>query len=65
MKFSDGTNLQLFNETIAPPIGRGKMYGPFRLVPGKQTSQINFKIGASDDPAAVGFSYRISVQGCT
>jgi hypothetical protein len=65
MKFSDGTNLQLFNETIAPPIGRGKMYGPFRRVPGKQTSQINFKIGASDDPAAVGFSYRISVQGCT
>jgi hypothetical protein len=25
---------------------------------------MNFKVGASDDPNALGFSYRISVQGC-
>jgi len=25
---------------------------------------MNFKIGASNDPEALGFSYRISVQGC-
>ncbi|MCS5691871.1 hypothetical protein NZK33_07710 [Cyanobium sp. FGCU-6] len=64
MKFTDGTSLQLFNETISPPIGTGKEYGPFPAVPGKQASQMNFKIGASSDPGALGFSYRISVQGC-
>lgn len=64
MKFSDGSALQVFNETINPPIGTGKMYGPFPAVPGKQASQMNFKVGASSDPGALGFSYRISVQGC-
>jgi hypothetical protein len=64
MKFSDGSSLKLFAETISPPMGTGKMFGPYPAVPGKQTSQINFKIGASSDPEATGFSYRISVQGC-
>jgi hypothetical protein len=54
----------MFSETISPPIGTGKEYGPFPAVPGKQASQMNFKIGASSDPGALGFSYRISVQGC-
>ena len=64
IKFTDGSNLQLFNETISPPIGRGRMFGPFAKVPGKQAAQMNFKIGATSDPGALGFSYRISVQGC-
>jgi len=64
MKFSDGSNLQVINTQMNPPIGTGKMFGPFASVPGKQTSQINFKVGASSDPDALGFSYRISVQGC-
>jgi hypothetical protein len=64
MKFSDGSNLEVFNELISPPIGTGKEYGPFPAVAGKQASQMNFKIGASSDPGALGFSYRISVQGC-
>ena len=64
MKFSDGSSLQLFNTLMNPPMGTGKMFGPFPAVPGKQTSQINFKVGASNDPAALGFSYRISAQGC-
>ena len=64
MKFSDGSSLQLFNTLMNPPMGTGRMFGPFPAVPGKQTSQINFKVGASNDPAALGFSYRISVQGC-
>jgi hypothetical protein len=64
MKFSDNSSLQLFSTTISPPIGSGKMFGPFPAIPGKQTSQINFKIGATDDPNAMGFSYRISAQGC-
>ncbi|MFM7648356.1 MAG: hypothetical protein ACKO50_09875 [Cyanobium sp.] len=64
MKFSDNTDLQLFNVTMSPPIGTGKMFGPYQQVPGKQIGQISFKVGASNDPGALGFSYRISVQGC-
>ena len=64
MKFSDGSNLQVVNELMNPPIGTGKMFGPFPAVAGKQASQMNFKVGASNDPDALGFSYRISVQGC-
>ena len=44
--------------------GGGRMFGPFPQVPGKSISQVNFRIGANNDPAATGFSYRISVQGC-
>jgi len=64
MKFSDGTSLQMFNTLMNPPMGTGKMFGPFASVPGKQATQMNFKVGASNDPGALGFSYRISVQGC-
>jgi hypothetical protein len=64
MKFSDGSNLQVINELMNPPIGTGRMFGPFPAVAGKQASQMNFKVGASNDPGALGFSYRISVQGC-
>jgi hypothetical protein len=49
---------------MSPPIGTGKMFGPYQQVPGKQIGQISFKVGASNDPGALGFSYRISVQGC-
>ena len=64
MKFSDGTNLQVINETMNPPMGTGRMFGPFPAIAGKQASQMNFKVGASSDPGALGFSYRVSVQGC-
>jgi hypothetical protein len=64
MKFTDGSNLQVINTQMHPPMGTGKMFGPFPAVPGKQASQMNFKVGASSDPGALGFSYRISVQGC-
>jgi hypothetical protein len=64
MKFSDGSSLQMFNTLMNPPMGTGKMFGPFASVPGKQATQMNFKVGASKDPGALGFSYRISVQGC-
>ncbi len=64
MKFSDGSSLQVINETMNPPVGTGRMFGPFPAIPGKQASQMNFKVGASSDPGALGFSYRISVQGC-
>ena len=64
MKFSDGSSLQVINELMTPPIGTGQMFGPFPAVPGKQASQMNFKVGTSSDPGSTGFSYRISVQGC-
>jgi len=65
MKFSDGSSLQVINTAMNPPIGTGRMFGPFAAVPGKVASQMNFKVGTSSDPGALGFSYRISVQGCT
>jgi hypothetical protein len=40
------------------------MFGPFAAVPGKRTKLMNFRVGSSSQPAALGFSYRISVQGC-
>ena len=64
MKFTDGSSLQVINESMNPPIGTGRMFGPFPAIAGKQASQMNFKVGASNDPGALGFSYRISVQGC-
>ena len=64
IKFSDGSNLRVFDETLKPEIGKGREFGPFDAVPGKQASQMNFKVGASKDPEATGFSYRISVMGC-
>ena len=65
LKFSDGTNMQVINDpSFAPPMGTGKMWGPFPAYPGKTVSQLNFKIGATADQAATGFTYRISTQGC-
>ncbi|MEY3757182.1 MAG: hypothetical protein RLZZ263_336 [Cyanobacteriota bacterium] len=65
LKFTDGSNLQVINDpSFAPPTGTGRMWGPFQPYAGKQVSQLNFKIGASADQAATGFTYRISAQGC-
>ena len=64
LKFSDGSNLKVVDESLKPPLGTGRMFGPFSQVQGKSTSQVNFKVGANKDPKATGFSYRISVQGC-
>jgi hypothetical protein len=63
MKFSDESSLQLFEETIRPGIGGTRKYGPFPAVPGKKATQMNVKVGGSD-PATLGLSYRIGVQGC-
>ena len=52
------------DEQLQPPVGTGRMFGPFQQEQGKSISQVNFRIGANKDPQATGFSYRISVQGC-
>jgi len=64
LKFTDGSNLRVVQESMTPPIGRGRMFGPFTVPQGKTVSQVNFKIGTGSDPDSTGFSYRISVQGC-
>ncbi|MGB7565103.1 MAG: hypothetical protein WBM08_10165 [Prochlorococcaceae cyanobacterium] len=64
MIFTDRDSLRLFNVNLTPPQGTGRMFGPFPSIPGRRTSLMNFKIGASSQPGALGFSYRISVQGC-
>ena len=64
MRFTDGSSLQVINETPTFEPGSGRMFGPFLAVPGKRTNLMNVRVGTSSQPAALGFSYRISVQGC-
>ncbi|MFM7235582.1 MAG: hypothetical protein ACKOYK_02235 [Cyanobium sp.] len=63
LKFTDGSNLRVFNDNITPQPGTG---GGITVpaVPGKEVSQVNIKVGASRNMAATGFTYRVSVQGC-
>jgi hypothetical protein len=64
LPFTDGSNLQVVNQnlTLAPQEQRN--LGPFPTVPGKRTSQVNVRVGASSMPGSTGFSYRVSAQGC-
>ena len=64
LKFSHGSNRKVADEQLQPPVGTGRMFGPFQKEQGKSISLVNFRIGANKDPQATGFSYRISVQGC-
>ena len=64
LKFSDGSNLKVVDQSMKPPTGTGAQFGPFTPPAGKAVSQVNFKIGANKDPGGTGFSYRISVQSC-
>lgn len=64
LKFSDGSNLQLVNETLSAEPGQKKTYGPFVAPPGKLVTQVNVKVGSSYNANATGFGYTISVSGC-
>jgi hypothetical protein len=63
LKFTNGSNLQVINESYAPQVGTGRQW-TVQSVPGKTVSQVNFKVGTTNNQAATGFTYRISVQGC-
>ena len=63
LKFADGSNLQVINDSFAPQVGTGRHWD-VSAVPGKTVSQVNFKVGTTSNQAATGFTYRISVQGC-
>jgi hypothetical protein len=63
LKFTDGSNLRVFNRNLAPEPGSGG--GELvSAVPGKEVSQVNIKVGSGTNMAATGFTYRVSVQGC-
>ena len=63
LKFTDGSSLRVFNDNITPKPGTGGgIVVP--TVPGKEVSQVNIKVGATNNMAATGFTYRVSVQGC-
>ena len=64
LKFSDGSNRKVADEQLQPPMGTGRIFGPFQQVPSNSIGQVNFRIGANKDPHATVFSYRNFVQGC-
>ena len=64
LKFAGGGSMKVVDERMKPPTGTGAQFGPFSPPQGQGISQVNFKIGANNDPGGTGFSYRISVQGC-
>jgi hypothetical protein len=41
------------------------VFGPFPAVPDKRTNQVNVRVGATAMPRSTGFSYRVSVEGCS
>jgi hypothetical protein len=63
LKFTDGSNLQVYNDNFTPRPGTGGSI-TVQTTPGKVVNQVNIKVGATDNMAATGFTYRISVQGC-
>ena len=63
LKFTDGSNLRVFQANLAPQPGTGGGE-VVQAVPGKMVSQVNIKVGSTSNMAATGFTYRISVQGC-
>jgi hypothetical protein len=64
LRFTDGSNLQVVNDTLTLEPQQERRLGPFLAVPGKRTSLVNVRVGSSAMPGATGFSYRVSVEGC-
>ncbi|MCP9849369.1 hypothetical protein [Cyanobium sp. Morenito 9A2] len=64
LKFSDGSNLQVLNQTLNAAPGQAKLFGPFYPPPGKLVTQVNLKVGSGLNANATGFSYVIAVDGC-
>ena len=64
LRFTDGSHLQVVNETLTLAPAARRTLGPFPAVPGKRTSKVNVRVGSSAQPGSTGFSYRVSVEGC-
>jgi hypothetical protein len=64
LRFTDGSNLQVVNDSLTLDPQQSRRLGPFPAVPGKRTSLVNVRVGSSSMPGSTGFSYRVSVEGC-
>ena len=64
LRFTDGSNLQVVNDSLTLDPQQSRRLGPFQAVPGKRTSLVNVRVGSSTMPGSTGFSYRVSVEGC-
>ena len=65
LRFTDNTDLRVVNENRSLEPQQQVVFGPFPAVPDKRTNQVNVRVGATTMPLSTGFSYRISVEGCT
>lgn len=64
LRFTDGSNLRVFEQNLELAPGETRSFGPFQSVPGKRTSQLNVRVGSSSMPGSTGFSYSVWVEGC-
>ncbi|MEB3265432.1 MAG: hypothetical protein VKN13_02335 [Cyanobacteriota bacterium] len=65
LRFSDNTDLRVVDANPRLTPGQRLVFGPFPSVPGKRTTIVNVRVGATTMPGSTGFSYRVSVEGCT
>lgn len=65
LRFTDNTDIRLVNENRTLQPQQRHVFGPFPAVPGKRTNQVNVRVGATSMPGSTGFSYRVSVEGCS
>ncbi len=64
LRFTDNTEFRLFTENITLKPMQRRTFGSFPAVPGRRTNQVNVRVGSASMPGAIGFSYRVSVEGC-
>jgi hypothetical protein len=64
LRFTDNTNIRLVDENVTLQPEESRSFGPFPAVPGRRTNQVNVRVGATTMPGSIGFSYRVSVEGC-
>ncbi|MCU0529888.1 MAG: hypothetical protein MUD04_10460 [Cyanobium sp. Prado107] len=65
LRFTDNTNIRLVDENVTLQPEESRSFGPFPAVPGRRTNQVNVRVGSTTMPGSIGFSYRVSVEGCT
>jgi hypothetical protein len=64
LRFTDNTNIRLVDENVTLQPEESRSFGPFPAVPGRRTNQVNVRVGSPTMPGSIGFSYRVSVEGC-
>lgn len=64
LRFTDNTEFRLMTENVTLQPEERRTFGPFPAVPGRRTNLVNVRVGATAQPGSIGFSYRVSVEGC-